>query len=288
MRRRTSFRAGLAIVIALCALAVFGPFIARHDPFTSQFDEGLSPALGPAPPSFMFWLGTDRLFRDEFARVVTGLRFSLVIGAAATLVATVVGGLFGLVAGYFAQHPVHLARTRLTIPIDAMMMRLVDVGLAFPFLLLVMAMGAVFENTNTWTVLFALGATSWLGTARIVRAKVIEVSSLDFIVASRALGQGTFAVIGKHVLPNVIGPLTVLASLSVGQMILAESVLSYLGAGLAPPTPTLGHMLFEGQDLVGIAPWHFWTPGVVIVLCVLGFNLIGLGLSEPATARGPR
>ena len=133
-------------------------------------------------------------------------------------------------------------------------MRLVDIGLAFPFLLLVMAIGAALGRTTPTTLLLVLGLTGWLGAARIVRAKTIQVKHADYVLASRALGQSTWRILLSHVLPNVAGPIVVLGTLSVAQMIVAESVLSYLGAGVSPPTPTWGHMLLEGQDYMLVAP----------------------------------
>ena len=164
-------------------------------------------------------------------------------------------------------------------------MRAVDVGLAFPFLLLVMALGAALDRTTPTTILLTLGLTGWLGTARIVRAKTMQLRNLDFITASRALGQTTPMIIARHVLPNIAGPLLIVATVSVAQMILAESVLSYLGAGIAPPTPTWGHMLFEGQDYITTAPWITLAPGIAIMASVLGFNLLGEGLRDALDPR---
>jgi ABC-type dipeptide/oligopeptide/nickel transport system permease subunit len=152
--------------------------------------------------------------------------------------------------------------------------------LAFPFLLLVMAVGAAFEKTSALTIFFVLGVTGWLGTARIVRAKVMQIRHLEFVTAARALGQSTPSILLRHVLPNITGPLVVISTVSVAQMILAESILSYLGAGMEPPTPTWGHMLFEGQDSYTGAPWLLWGPAALIVASVLGFNLLGEGLRD--------
>jgi ABC-type dipeptide/oligopeptide/nickel transport system permease subunit len=163
---------------------------------------------------------------------------------------------------------------------DTGLMRLVDVGLAFPFLLLVMAIGAALEQTTPTTIMLTLGLTGWLGTARIIRSKTLTIRNLDFVVASRALGQSTWRVLWQHVVPNVAGPLIVIATISVAQMIVAESVLSYLGAGVSPPTPSWGQMLFEGQDFFLVAPWTLIAPGVAILLAVFGFNLLGEGLRD--------
>jgi ABC-type dipeptide/oligopeptide/nickel transport system permease subunit len=166
------------------------------------------------------------------------------------------------------------------INLDTGLMRVVDVGLAFPFLLLVMAIGAALERTTALTIMLTLGLTGWLGTARIIRAKTLTIRNLDFVVASRALGQSTWRVLWHHVVPNMTGPLIVIATISVAQMIVAESVLSYLGAGISPPTPTWGQMLFEGQDSYLVAPWLLIAPGVMILMAVFGFNLLGEGLRD--------
>ena len=163
---------------------------------------------------------------------------------------------------------------------DTALMRLVDIGLSFPFLLLVMALAAAFDRTTVSTILWTLGLTSWLGTARVVRAKTLSVRNLDFIGAARALGQPVPRILVSHILPNVSGPIIVLSTSQVASMIVAESVLSYLGVGIAPPTPTWGHMLYEGQDVYLSAPWLLAAPAFGILLSVLGFNLLGEGLRD--------
>ncbi|MBN9165684.1 MAG: ABC transporter permease, partial [Myxococcales bacterium] len=169
--------------------------------------------------------------------------------------------------------------------LDTVLMRAVDVGLAFPFLLIVMALGAALARTTAATIFLTLGFTGWLGIARIVRSKTLQVRSLDYVLAAQSLGQSTPRILLRHVLPNISGPIVVIGTILVAQMILAESVLSYLGAGIAPPTPTWGHMLFEGQDYLGAAPWITAAPGVAILLSVLGFNLLGEGLRDALDPR---
>jgi ABC-type dipeptide/oligopeptide/nickel transport system permease subunit len=265
---------GLAIVAVVILFALLGPLIAGHDPSYSDFDHGISPEKLPVGPGSGFLLGTDRLFRDELARLAYGGRISLLIGFSATIIATLLGSLVGVVAGWFEG----------TL-LDTILMRIVDVGLAFPFLLIVMALGAALEKTTPSTIFWTLGLTGWLGIARLVRSKTLQVRSLDFIAAARALGQPTHGILVRHVLPNIMGPIIVIATVLVAQMILAESVLSYLGAGIAPPTPTWGHMLFEGQDYLTAAPWISICPGAAILVCVLGFNLLGEGLRDALDPR---
>jgi ABC-type dipeptide/oligopeptide/nickel transport system permease subunit len=167
-----------------------------------------------------------------------------------------------------------------SVDIDGWLMRLVDIMLAFPFLLLVMAVGAALERTTAATILLTLGAVGWLGIARILRAKTMQIRSSEYVEASRALGQSVPRVLFKHVLPNVAGPLVVASTVQVAQMIVAESVLSYLGVGMSPPTATWGRMLLEAQDDYLIAPWTVAAPGVAILLSVWGFNMLGEGLRD--------
>jgi ABC-type dipeptide/oligopeptide/nickel transport system permease subunit len=173
----------------------------------------------------------------------------------------------------------------LGIDLDGLLMRLVDVMLAFPFLLLVLAIGAALDRTTALTVLVTLGVTGWLGIARVLRAKTMQVRSLEYIEAARALGQSTAKLMVKHVLPNVAGTLVVTSTVQVAQMIVADSVISYLGVGISPPTPTWGRMLSEGQDYYLAAPWLVAAPGAAILLAVWGFNMLGEGLRDALDPR---
>lgn len=269
MTRTGALGAGLALVGVLVLLALVGPLVARHDPYASDFVRGMTAERLPVGPSRDYWLGTDRLFRDVFSRLATGARLSLLIGVAATSIATLVGTTVGVLAGWYEGRW-----------LDTVLMRFVDVGLAFPFLLIVMALGAALERTTASTIYLTLGSTGWLGVARLIRAKTLQVRGLEFVVAARALGQSTPGILLRHVLPNVSGPVVVIATILVAQMILAESVLSFLGAGINPPSPTWGHMLFEGQDYLSAAPWISGAPAVAILVAVLGFNLVGEGLRD--------
>ena len=319
-------RVGTALVAALVVFALVGPLFAKHDAYTSDFAHGATSLGEPVGPSSIFWLGTDRVFRDVYVRLAYGARLSLVIGIAATTISTVIGSAVGLVSGFYegttgARVPylsialaggsfaaIFAGRARLATALlvaaavvalfewvfpqktrllagpaldaDTALMRLVDVGLSFPFLLLVMALGAAFDRTTVSTILWTLGLTSWLGTARVVRAKTLSVRNLDFVGAARALGQPVWRILLRHVLPNVAGPVIVLATAQVASMIVAESVLSYLGVGISPPTPTWGHMLYEGQDVYETAPWLLLAPALAILFSVLGFNMLGEGLRD--------
>jgi ABC-type dipeptide/oligopeptide/nickel transport system permease subunit len=267
-------RVGASIVLFLVLFAVVGPLVAPHDAYTSDFVNGATPEHTPIGPSHLFWLGADRIYRDEFTRVAVGGRFSLAVGVGATLLATTIGALVGLVAGWFEGTAV-----------DVVLMRAVDIGLALPFLLLVMAAGAALDRTTPATVVIILGLTGWLGTARVVRAKTMQVRALDFVAAARAVGRSTAGILWRHVLPNVAGLVVALATLTVAQMIMAESVLGYLGVGIAPPQPTWGRMVMEGQDLLAAGPWMVFAPASAIVLAVVGFNLLGEGLRDALDPR---
>jgi ABC-type dipeptide/oligopeptide/nickel transport system permease subunit len=301
----------------LVLLAVFGPLLTRHSPLESDFVHGMGRDSMPSGPTAEFPLGTDRLYRDAFARLVYAGRLSLLIAVVATSIASAVGTIVGIVSGWFegsriripwpllaagagAAAAVLLGHPALAVSIlgagvgcvvvrrfggprldiDALLMRGVDVMLAFPFLLLVMAIGASLERTSIVTIFLTLGLTGWLGMARVLRAKTMQVRSLDYVEASRALGQPTALVMVKHIVPNIAGTLIVLATVQVAQMIVADSILSYLGVGIPPPVPTWGRMLFEGQDYYLVAPWLVAAPAAAILAAVLGFNLVGEGLRD--------
>lgn len=263
---------GLVLVALLLLFAILGPLLSGHHPDLSDFEQGRDELGQLAGSSARHWLGVDHLMRDLLSRLAHGARVSLLVAFVATTISIGMGAIVGLIAGY--------AEGTRASSLDNALMRLVDVGLSFPYLLLVMAIGAAVGETTILTILLVLGLTSWFGTARVIRSKTIQVRSLDFIAASRALGQSTPLIILRHILPNVAGPLIVIASASVAQMIIAESVLSYLQVGLPPPTATWGRMLQEGQRMYTATPRLVVAPGVLIFLSVLGFNLVGEGLRD--------
>jgi ABC-type dipeptide/oligopeptide/nickel transport system permease subunit len=316
-----SARIGGAIVAALCVFALVGPLAARHGPLESDFGRGMAAEGMPVGPSLSYPLGADRLFRDELARVAFAGRVSLVVAVCATIIASALGAAVGIVAGWSEGrrfrvawpavlgvaaavaaaslgHPA-LAGCALAlaaagaagkgagprVDVDGGLMRLVDVMLAFPFVLLVMAIGAALDRTNAVTIFVTLGVTGWVGIARVLRAKTMQVRASEYVEASLALGQSTAAVLVRHVLPNVSGTLVVTATVQVAQMIVADSVLSYLGLGISPPTPTWGRMVFEGQEDYLAAPWLVAVPGAAILLAVWGFNMLGEGLRDALDPR---
>jgi ABC-type dipeptide/oligopeptide/nickel transport system permease subunit len=256
---RLAYGARLSLAIAIVATLI-ATLLGAAVGIVAGYSEGSEGVRVPWP-SLLALVTSLWLWTDGHGRAA-----ALVVVAALVFIA-----LASRVRGFGAGPRVNL---------DAALMRVVEVGLAFPFLLLVMAIGAALERTTAATIMVTLGLTGWLGTARVIRSKTLSIRNLDFVLASRALGQSTWRVLWRHVVPNVAGPLIVIATISVAQMIVAESVLSYLGAGVAPPTPTWGQMLFEGQDYYQIAPWTLIAPAVAILTAVFGFNLLGEGLRD--------
>jgi peptide/nickel transport system permease protein len=214
-----------------------------------------------------FPLGTDRLGRDLWSRIIVGARVSLVIGLLAMVLALVLGTTLGAVAALSSPR------------VDALLMRVVDAYLAFPQLFLIIGLAAIFEP-STGLVIVLLGATSWMGVCRLARAEMRSLLQRDFTQASRALGQRPWHIFWRHLLPNALTPLIVEASLLVGDMILAEAALSYFGLGVQPPTPSWGNMISEGRDTLGIAWWVPTLPGIALAVTLIGFNLLGDSLRD--------
>jgi peptide/nickel transport system permease protein len=262
--------AGAILVGIVTLVALLAPVLDAHPPDGKNVKTGLSELGEPLAPSAEYPLGTDVLGRCNAARLVHGARISLTVGILATVIALVIGMMVGLVAGY--------ARGTT----DSLLMRFVDLVLAFPFLLLVIAVAAALQGgaEQTTTVALVLGLVGWTTMARVVRGKTLTLRELPFVEAARAVGAGHVRVLARHIAINMTGTIAVLATISIAQMILAESVLSYLGLGAPPPAATWGRMLSEGQPYLKGAPWLVFAPGAAILLTVLGFNLLGEGLRD--------
>ncbi len=258
--------AGLAALVTVATLAA--PVLAPHGP-TAILDPI---ALQLRPPSPAHPLGTDALSRDVYSRVLHGARVSLTVGVAAAALATIVAGAVGLAAGLLGP------RT------DAALMRSVDVLLALPRLLVVMTAVALWESLPLAALVGLLGATGWFALSRLVRSRVRELAAADFVTAAVALGADRLRL-ARHLLPHVGATLVVGATLDVGNIILLEAGLSFLGLGVAPPTPTWGGMILEGRSLMFNAPWVALGPGVALLLTVLAFNLVGDGLRDALDPR---
>jgi peptide/nickel transport system permease protein len=271
---------GALLVGALVGIAVLAPVLSTKNPLASDVEHGLTEMGAPLPPSGSAVLGTDALGRDVWARLVEGAGTSLAIAAAATLLALAIGLSIGLVAGYAGG------------VLDSVLMRLVDLVLAFPFLLLAILLAALFRETDLASsrapVFVTLGVLGWTTMARLIRGKTRVLVQSDMVTAARALGASPGRILVHHLLPNVAGLVIVVTALGFAQNLLAESVLSYVGLGPPPPAPTWGHMLYEGRAYYRTAPHLVLVPGVAILLAVIGFNLLGEGLRAALDARDPR
>lgn len=259
---------GLGAIVVLLVLAVAAPLVARADPTRIALANQLQ------PPSLAHWLGTDLQGRDVWARLVYGARISLSVGFLSQGIALTIGLSLGLVSGFYGKW------------VDETVMRLADVTLAFPSLLLLIALAAAFEPSLT-TVLVTIGVVGWAGMARIVRGQVLVVRQLEYVQAARALGERDYRIITRHLLPNCIAPVVIAATLGVAGAIMAEAALSFLGLGVQPPTPSWGSMIADGRDLEQLrhAPWTSLSPGLAIGAAVLGFNLLGDALRDALDPR---
>ena len=244
--------ASLAVLVALAA-----PWLAPHDPLRSDFSAGLKP---PGTPDHLF--GTDQLGRDLFSRVLYGARVALFIGLCTVLLTALVGGLLGLVAGFFGGWP------------GTVLMRIVDVQLSFPFILLALTINAI-VGLGLRNIIISLSAAGWVVYARVVRGEVLSVKQRDYVQAAAALGVGRARILFVHVLPNVAPSIIVVASLQFSQFIVAEAAISFLGFGVQPPTPAWGSMLSESRDFLYVAWWLAAFPGAALALTALGINLLG-------------
>ncbi len=252
------------IFLGLTALAaVFGPLLAPFDPNRQNLVLRLAEPMAAGPDGGVFWLGSDALGRDVLTRLLYGARISLTVGIAAISVGGTIGIVAGLLAGYFGGW------------VDDVVMRLGDIQLAFPFILLAI-MFLVVLGSGVWNLVLVLGIGQWVTYARIVRADTLSLREKEFVEAARALGDSTPSIIFRTILPNILAPLTVIASFNVASVILSEAALSFLGLGVPPSVPTWGSMLAESRDtLVANTWWLAVFPGVAIMLTVLSFNILG-------------
>ena len=261
-------RLGIGIVVILALAALLAPLIARQSPITIDLLHILQ------RPSSQHWLGTDIQGRDIWSRLIYGARVSLTVGLISQGIALGLGITMGLLAGFYGGW------------VDEIVMRLADVTLAFPTLLLLIAMVAALQPSEA--VVFAtIGIVGWAGMARIVRGQVLVVRQLEYIQAIRALGAGDLRIMTQHILPNVVAPVVIAATLGVAGAIMAEAALSFLGLGVPPPAPSWGSMIADGRDLDQLrrAPWTSVFPGVAIGAAVLGFNLLGDALRDALDPR---
>jgi ABC-type dipeptide/oligopeptide/nickel transport system permease subunit len=268
LRRERRAISGMIVVVLLVFAAAAAPLIARHDPIEIELANQLN------APSGEHWFGTDNLGRDIWARIVFGARVSLAAGIISQTIAVLLGVTLGLIAGFYGRW------------VDDVVMRLADITLAFPTLLLLIAMVAALEP-SILVVFVVIGLVGWAGMARLVRGQVLVVRQLEFVQAARALGARDRRVLLRHVLPSVVAPVVVAATLGMAGAIMAEASLSFLGLGVQAPTPSWGGMIADARDLgqLRTAPWTSIVPGLAIGATVLGFNLLGDALRDALDPR---
>jgi peptide/nickel transport system permease protein len=270
-RGQRSAAVGAFVVLILIAAVLVGPLLDPHSAIAVDHS-----IMGyPQPPSAQHVLGTDLLGRDVLARALVGGRVSISIGFTAMLVAVVFGTLYGAVAGATGG------------AVDAVMMRIVDALFSFPTFFLIITVEALMNQFALGIIVLILGLLSWMGVARLVRAEVLSLRNRDFVEAARALGVSPTRLILRHLIPNALAPVIVAATLAIGDNILAETGLSYLGLGVQPPTPSWGNMLQDALNPAARdAPWLVLTPGILIVVTLVAFALCGDGLRAAIDVAG--
>lgn len=257
---------GLVIVVLVVMMALFAPLIAPYSPDEQMFD-GLTLEGAPLPPSAQFPLGTDTLGRDLFSRLLFGARTSLIIGLVANGIAVTIGLLVGILAGYLRGW------------IGNMLMRITDLMMAFPALLLAIVLAALLRP-SLWIVAMVIALVNWVQVARIVYTETRGLAERDFILAERSLGAGHGRILFMHILPHLIPTAIVWGTLGIATTVLLEATLSFLGIGVQPPQPSWGNIIFESQSYFQSAPWLVFIPGAVILLTALSFNLVGDALRD--------
>ena len=270
-RRRTALF-GLGVVVTVLLAAVFAPWLTPFDPLEQDINQRLKEPGWQTAEGRVHALGTDHLGRDILARVIFGSRIALVVGLSAVLISGVLGMAIGLVSGYFGGK------------VDDFFMRLADIQLAFPFILLAIAVIGVL-GPSLRNIIIVIGVSSWVVYARVVRGEVLSIREREFVQAAIALGSRDGRVLVRHVLPNAFTPWLVVATLDMARVIVIESALSFLGLGVQPPTPTWGGMLADGRVYLSTAWWLATFPGLAILVTVLGINLLGDGLRDTLDPR---
>jgi len=257
---------GAGTILLLITISILAPFIAPYNPTAIDVHNVLS------PPSNQHPLGTDELGRDLLSRIIWGSRVSLKVGFVAVGIAILIGIIIGALAGFYGGL------------IEAVLMRFVDIMLAFPTFFLILAVISILEQ-NIFTIMVVIGLTSWMDVARLVRAEFLSLKEKDFVSAARAVGASNKRLIFKHILPNALSPVFVAATFGVAGAILIESGLSFLGLGVQPPDPSWGNILTAGKDNIEVAWWLSLYPGLAILITVLSYNLVGEGLRDALDPR---
>ena len=252
---------GAIVLIILFILAALAPWIAPYPYAYQNLD------LGASPPSAEHLLGTDILGRDLYSRILYGARISLLVGFVATTVALFIGVTWGLIAGYFGGK------------VDTVMMRIVDVLYGIPFIIFIILLMVVFGR-NLWLLFIAIGAVEWLTMARIVRGQVLSLKNQEFILAAQAMGVSNFSMFKRHLLPNILGPIAVYATLTIPQVMLLESFLSFLGLGIQPPMSSWGTLIKDGVESMEEHSWLLVYPGLTFTITLFALNFFGDGLRD--------
>lgn len=260
-------RVGGLILALLCLASIAAPWVAPADPIDQQLTSKLHPPAWEARGSWSHPLGTDEYGRDVLSRVIYGGRISLVIGFFATVGAAIFGVLVGLISGYYSGR------------IDSVIMRIVDIQMAFPTVILAMAVIAALGSTMSRLIL-VLAISNWVLFARIVRADVLSIKHREFVEAGRAVGATEWRLLSRYVAPNVVGSVTVVATLTIATTIVVAASLSFLGLGVPPPTASWGGMLADGRDFLGLAWWIATFPGIALMITVIAINLLGDALRD--------
>ena len=259
--RRPSTLFGLLVVLVTVLAALLAPHLAPYAP-DEQFFDGLTLEGAPLPPDARFWLGTDLLGRDLLSRLIWGARTSLLIGVVANGAAVLLGTALGVTAGFLRGW------------LGAAIMRFTDLMMAFPALLLAIALAAIFRP-SLWIVALVIALVNWVQIARITYTETTALAEREFIEAARAVGAGPSRILFTHILPHLVPTMLVWGTLGIATTVLLEATLSYLGVGVRPPTPSWGNIIFENQTWFATAPWLVFFPGAAILLLALAFNLLG-------------
>jgi peptide/nickel transport system permease protein len=265
-RRDKLALAGLVIIAVLVSAGFAASLIVPYDP-NEQFFDGLTLEGSPLPPSLRFWFGTDTNGRDQFSRLLFGAQTSILIGVLANGIAVSLGSVLGVTAGYLRGW------------IGASIMRFTDLMMAFPPLLLAIALTAILKP-GLMIIVLVIALVNWVQVARVIYAETAALAERDYIEAARAMGAGTGRILLRHLLPHLVPTLIVYGTLGIATTVLLESMLSFLGRGLQPPTPAWGMMIFESQSYFLNAPWLVFIPGAAILILALSFNLVGDGLRD--------
>ncbi|WP_395858563.1 ABC transporter permease [Affinibrenneria salicis] len=273
--RRPMLCLSVLFIVLVVIAALFAPWCAPFDP-AEQFAEGLSLEGAPLPPGGTFWLGTDLLGRDLLSRLIFGARTSLLVGVLANGMAVAIGVLVGLIAGYLQG------------PLGSLLMRFTDLMMAFPALLLAIALAAIFQP-SVWIVALVIAMVNWVQIARVIYAETSALSARDFVAVERTLGAGSWRILTVHLIPHLVPTILVWATLGISTTVLLEATLSFLGVGVQPPMASWGNIIFESQTWFTSAPWLVFFPGAAIVLLSLAFNIVGDTLRDaldPTLKRG--